>query len=412
MLPPALRCFAVVLGLPICLAACSDDDHGAGGSGGESASTAAPATGSSTTASSASSSNGSSSSSASGTSASGSTSAGSGGGGGDQLCNGEQCHADQICEPSGCTFPCTGASVPGDYATLEAAVQALAGIPGSVICLAAQDYAEPGFVIYGDDLTIVGPSASETTISLMPSAPVRKNVTFRGVTFTTPMRASGALNVSVDVHAIGVRFEAGIDLDRGGSGSGASDVAVTVDGCDIRGGVFALDGSTGLQGDYFFTAMNSWFHDTPDDACVRASLSNSSAALTFDLRNNTIVGCETGVDVYRSSISGGNAVTLSLFNNIIANHTALGISIDVSGDEIVSTGNNALFGNANNYAGAAVDGPGYVKMDCLLDDAAAPPSLGAGSPCLDAADAAQAPTNDYWGAPRSATPDIGAVEVP
>lgn len=402
--------FSHALPFALCftLSACRDDDAGAGG-GETTSSGSATATGS-TAASSGSSSTGSTGQ----TSSSGSSSpSGSGGGGGDQLCNGERCHADQTCEPSGCTFPCSGASVPGDYATIEAAVQALSDIPGSVICLAAQDYAEESFVIHGEDLTIIGPSAAQTTISIPPSISARKNVTFKGVTFTTRFNASGGQDLDSDLRATGVRFEQGIRVQRGtSSGNGSSHMAVTLDGCDVEGGLFVLDGTTGVFGNFHVTATNSWFHDTPDEPCVRSSLTNSSAALTFDLRNNTIEGCETGIDVYMSSWSGGNTVTVNLFNNIVANHSVFGISIDSSGDEIVATGSNALFGNANNYAGAAVDGPGYVKVDCLLDDATAPPGLAAGSPCLDVAAPAEAPATDYWGAPRSATPDIGAVEIP
>ncbi len=400
-------------GFTFAVGACSDDEAGSGGA--DTTSATAATSGPSTPASSGPSTTDASSTvtdatASSASSGSGSASGGAGGGGGEpMLCNGEICHEDQTCEPSGCTFPCTGSMVPGDYATLQAAVTALNGIPGSVICLAAQDYAEPSFVIYGEDLTIVGPSASQTTISLTPSVTLRKNVKLRGVTFTTPVNVTGSFNLGADIEATAVQFEQGLDLHRG---SGTSPIDLLLDRCDVAGGISTVDNTTGVYGGYTVTVNSSFIHDTPDDPCVRAYLSQSSADLTLDLRGNTIVGCERGIDVDVYSVSGSNDVALNLYNNIVANHSIFGISIVVSGDEMMDTANNALFGNAANYAGAAVDGPGYVKMDCLLDASTTPPGLSAGSPCLDAGDAAHAPATDYWGADRGAPPDIGAVEIP
>ncbi|MEO8878292.1 MAG: choice-of-anchor Q domain-containing protein, partial [Polyangiaceae bacterium] len=66
--------------------------------------------------------------------------------------------------------------------------------------------------------------------------------------------------------------------------------------------------------------------------------------------------------------------------------------------------------NANNYAGSAVDGAGYVKADVKLDTTQNPPGLSAGSPARGVADVAMSPATDFWGVARPGTPDIGAVQ--
>ena len=89
----------------------------------------------------------------------------------------------------------------------------------------------------------------------------------------------------------------------------------------------------------------------------------------------------------------------------------------MAGDKALETaglspihGNNALWGNTNNYSGAAVDGNAYVKADCMLDMATGAPEPKAGSPCRGAADATKAPASDFWNAPRGGAADIGAVD--
>jgi len=96
-------------------------------------------------------------------------------------------------------------------------------------------------------------------------------------------------------------------------------------------------------------------------------------------------------------------------NTIFTGADKAGVNIDADATAEVTSTHNALFDNAANYAGMAVMGPGYVSANCDLDDGE-PPTPGAGSPCVDAGSVDDAPPLDFWGMARDAHPDIGAVE--
>ncbi len=137
--------------------------------------------------------------------------------------------------------------------------------------------------------------------------------------------------------------------------------------------------------------------------------------MSITATGDTITRCDTGLGV-RVTAFGSATTTLALssFNNIIADHTTTGIALDIGdarSDSTVDTGHDALWGNGANFSGDAIEGPGDVKQDCLLD-AGAPPGLRTGSPCLGAGDPANSSPHDFWDQPRGTPPDIGAVESP
>jgi hypothetical protein len=151
------------------------------------------------------------------------------------------------------------------------------------------------------------------------------------------------------------------------------------------------------------------------DACLRWDESGGRTSYVVHAVNNTLVGCMRGIYAPTQLDPAGSPIhDVLIENNIVANHSIVGISHESFGtmnsQTTFVTGNNALWGNTTNYDGGAIDGPGYVKQDCAISGT--PPAPGAGSPCLGAGDATSAPDHDYFGHARTAPVDIGAVEVP
>jgi hypothetical protein len=293
--------------------------------------------------------------------------------------------------------------VPGDYATLSAAVTALAAAGGdATICLKAQQTSESVTVYdpgnHNKALKIIGVSADKSVI--------------------------GSLSVSTGfsaVEMVGVGAQQGVTvagtkallkgMKMGSNGSSPSlwvrqvstpATVVTVDGCDI--GSTASGQTVQIDNTYSYptsvTMTNSYVHGGANAVYVYGS--GSQLALTFV--NNTIDKAQIGLYV------GSSAGTITYVNNILSNHTQYAVYIPNGMTPIHS--HNALFGNTNNYSGTAIDGTGYVKTDCMLDSATGVPQTKAGSPCRAAGDAAKAPATDYWNAPRGTTIDIGAVQGP
>lgn len=307
------------------------------------------------------------------------------------LCGSIFCRADQQCQNSTCVTACTGSKVPGDYATVQAAVTALATAQmDATICLAPQTYAESVTVSASPNklLTIIGPSGAKLT-GLAITGSYGK-VTLKGISVTTL-----TVNGPSPIEATGIHadtFQA----------STAQVGAVTIDGCDLGASgqsyglyVYRTAGSQALT----VTAQNTWFHGATYGAYVNVV---TNALLTVNLLNDTFTASTRGL--YSASTG---TVTLTYLNSIFSGLTVTGITI--TGGHTLTHSNNLLFGNTANYAGTAVDGAGYVKTDPLLDTAT-PPELKQGSPARGAADVAKAPLKDYWAVTRGSSADIGAIE--
>ena len=85
------------------------------------------------------------------------------------------------------------------------------------------------------------------------------------------------------------------------------------------------------------------------------------------------------------------------------------VAVTISNVDMPAHDHNALFGNMTNFSGSAVADPNGLREDCNLD-MGSPPGLQSGSPCRGAGDPMLAPDHDFYGDPRGATPDIGALQ--
>ncbi len=318
-------------------------------------------------------------------------------------CGGTVCAAEQACSSGVCKFACVGSSVPGDYATIETAVNALAATgQDATICLGAVTYVEGVILIvdngrHGKALRIVGESFDRSIINSELSVGVGwGSVTLQGV------------GVSVAGTALTSNFENGVLTVLASKLEGASGIQanqrqdLVVDGSEIVSttgvGVGLFRNGTGVP--LVARVQNSYFRST-DGYPVRTFLLNN-ATIELTLLNNTIVGGRIGLD-----LRGGTTALVA--NNIFTGTTSFAMYWESGA--VVTRGHNALWANQTNYSGLASDGPGYVKTDCLLDLAGRIPTLRPGSPCRNAADSLVATARDFYGAVRG-LPDIGAVEAP
>ncbi len=331
-----------------------------------------------------------------------SSSGGSSSGGPRIACGGTFCRSDQACTAGVCTFPCAGASVPGDYATVSAAVAALAATGAdATICVKAQVASESVTVAdganHGKNLKIIGVSSDKSTISTLAINGGFANVDVLGLGVQQGATITGAKVTMRGVKLASTGSSPALWVRQVSSLT----TNVTCDGCDIGGGTSGqsvqIDNSystpTGLS------ITNSYIHGGTYGVYVYGS----GSQLTLSLVNDTIDRAQIGLYV------GSSVGQITFVNDILSNHTQYAVYLP-SG-LTVAHGHNALFGNTNNYSGAAVDGAGYVKSDCMLDPSATGiPQTKPGSPCRGAADASKAPATDYWNAPRGAAIDIGAVQ--
>lgn len=322
-------------------------------------------------------------------------------------CGSTFCRGDQTCNAGSCQYACTGTQVPGDYATIQAAISAeINGGNDFTICLKAQTYSESvsisGSPTTPKKITIQGVTSGSTTInSLSASSGAFSALSIRGVGFAGTVQFSG---VTTPVELVGDKIASSstyalYDYD-------SSDV--TVDGCDIAA-------SSSYYGVYFYpyyngpaqklVVRNSYIHDSGYGGYIAAGSYSGTGTGTISFVNDTFDNDGTALYTY----GNGVAIALTSANNLIVNSKTYGIDQE-SSSTTVTTKNNALFGNANNYAGSAVDGVGYVKADVKLDTSQNPPGLGAGSPARASADSSMSPPVDFWDVARPSSPDIGAVQ--
>ena len=282
------------------------------------------------------------------------------------------------------------------------AVAALAATGNdATICVKAQVASESVTVAdganHGKNLKIIGVSSDKSTLSSLTINGGFANVDVLGLGVQTGTTITGAkvtmrgvkLASTGSTPALYVRQVSSLTTN------------VVCDGCDIGGGTSGqsvqVDNSystpTGLA------ITNSYIHGGYYGVYVYGS----GSQLTLSLVNDTIDRAQVGLYV-------GSAVgQITVVNDILSNHTQYALYLPTG--LTVTHGHNALFGNTNNYSGAAVDGTGYVKTDCMLDPSATGiPQTKPGSPCRGAADATKAPATDFWNAPRGTAIDIGAVQ--
>ncbi len=324
-------------------------------------------------------------------------------------CGGAVCYAGQSCVSDQCSFTaCSGAHVPGDYATIQQAIDALTHAGGhGTICLAAQTYAESPSLVMGS-VTIQGVSPSQSRVTGALDMPYGAGLGDVGVSL-----------VGLAIH--GVTLRTGANPGNGTASftacsigtlniaAGSATVAVSLDGVDISSGDAAAAITVGQsQGAFSISVENSYIHDSGYGLQFTSSTASTATASltfldnTFEHDGTAIATPEGCVDL---EVCGQPVV--NYFNNVFTNNT---LAIETETNEVIADGNNALFANTTNYAGIATDGPGYVKSDPLLDASTTPPGLDAGSPCRGAGDPSHASPHDFWGRPRGSAIDIGAVQ--
>lgn len=350
----------------------------------------------------------------------------------DATCGGAICRDGQRCVGGACVEPpCTGAHVPGTYATIAAAIDALNGAGGGTICLGAGTYAED-VATTGSRITVVGVSSARTTVNSITletwgdfalrgihvthfvkvtqhegTFRVDDTIVDRGTSFAAPLPPAFANAAGLEAHASAFFADGGLPalyVERRGP------YTMLVDGCEIAAsGYPALDVylyEEGSAGAGTFTLTNSYVHDSAQGIHVTDNGDIFDLADTFTLENDVFRGNAVAVTPATSKSRSG--FVLRYFNDVFVQNQ-LGLDLPFSID--VEHGHNALYGNVTDYAGSAVDGSGYLHGDPQLDTSTPPRPL-ASSPLRGAGDAAHAPDHDYWGRARGASVDIGAVQTP
>lgn len=294
--------------------------------------------------------------------------------------------------------------MPGDYATVQAAVTALAAAGNdATICVKAQQTSEAITVTDGANhnkkLTIVGVSATRTVLGSLNVTTGFSEVEIVGLGVQSGVTVQGSGKATL--RAMRISNASGNSLYlRQSSGSAPS--TIVVDGTEITNASasgYDIQVYAPYTAQFTVNVSNSWIHGGAYGVYVNASNPQSAVSLL----NDTIDGARYGI-----YLAGSASASLTYANDIIANHSDFGVYVTAGLSPI--HGNNALWGNTNNYSGAAVDGNAYVKADCMLDMATGAPEPKAGSPCRGAADATKAPASDFWNAPRGGAADIGAVD--
>jgi hypothetical protein len=333
----------------------------------------------------------------------------------------KRCHAEQACIDGQCTFSCSGVWVPGDYADIQAAVDALQPA-GGTICLRPVTFTEEVYIRPAAALHIVGASADRTIIDGSISVGEGSGdatITLQGMGVTRGVRVTNLLPFSNDVKLLWsmISNPDGCGLDIYGNWNESQ---VLVDGCDISADpshaavrISRLRSGTSLS----VTIQNSYLHaaaagvdvdtDREDPGDPWSGPRPGDANAVIEILNDTLLGHDTALLV--ATPLAGVRLDVTYANTVIASN---GIGIDLTGYD-ASTAvhrSNALYGNTTNYAGTAVPGPDYVTEDPLLDMSVAPPELLPGSPCRGAGDPDLAPPTDFWGTIRSGSIDIGAVQ--
>jgi hypothetical protein len=340
---------------------------------------------------------------------------GDGGGGGSSAivtCGGSRCRAGQSCSASGCAFPCSGVNVPGDYATVQAAFTAIA-TPGGTICLGAGTFDESASLTPYKDVTIIGVSPELTIlrnlqIDLVQHIPTKPRVTVRGLGITQGAHV-GPLDVSFESSTIAnPTTEALTVVASGGGPDSLLTFTVTVEGCDLSAMTQALYVTDWGGSAATIRVANSWIHDSMIGVLLNPLGSGSSVTTTANhsvtLVNDTFTHDAVGLDATETP--------LTRWGLVYANDLFAGSDVAVRTHAAVTTSSNGFSGNMTNFDGDAVPGPGDVRADAQIDESLRPPALGAGSPDRGAGDSKFAPGTDYWGAPRPAKPDIGAMQSP
>jgi hypothetical protein len=282
------------------------------------------------------------------------------------------------------------------------AVAALGGA-GGTICIGAGTFDEDVQLGQGmGPVTLQGVSAQMTDLHIVNVTSGSLTVRGMQIDFLESFVSGNAytLNVSASILGNAAVGLTACELDvEGGS------LQASFDGVEMIG---LSESSPELQvyqsGDSMLnlSLVNSYLHTGPNGLVYTVGSGGSPTASILAENDVFEDNGSSGVSINAS----GASVTATVYNNILDNN---GVGISVSG-ATGSYGYNALYDNGSAYGGSWQGQASDILSDPMLDVAADPPSLLAGSPCLGAGDPTHAPSHDFYGYPRGPHPDIGAVQ--
>ena len=220
-----------------------------------------------------------------------------------------RCRADQLCVGGKCAFACSGMHVPGDYPSIQAAIDALASADADAsICLGEQTYSEAiqlrNPAHQGRALSIMGLDAARTKIA--------GTVYYNGQWATASLKglwvdggvSNPAVSVSLNYGGKVTVTAAHLTGFRGLFGEyveGAlphNDATFVIDGCELSGSgvpnaiLIDVSGAAAV-GHVRATVQNSWFHDS----YIGAAFGGEQQPMDVTFVNNTIAGCAMGVNM-------------------------------------------------------------------------------------------------------------------
>src|SRR5262249_10230676 len=135
-------------------------------------------------------------------------------------------------------------------------------------------------------------------------------------------------------------------------GQATGTIFVTLDGVDVSGDRATPAILLNSSGNVLLLVQNSYVHGGKFGISDVQPLAPSS---TITLVNNTLADNGTAISLLPPNNLG--KTTAKYFNDLVINNQ---VAVDTSAGVSGEFGNNALFGNATNYSGTAVDGPGYM----------------------------------------------------
>jgi hypothetical protein len=312
--------------------------------------------------------------------------------------------------------PPDGHHVPADHPTLDDAIAAVDQIPGGgTICLGAGVHSEALDVWFTEQPIVVqGVSAADTILEEGDHRLHANDVfTLQGLTIRDPILATG----NQDFLLQDLVLLDGIDV---GNNYSYRNEVIRFERCDIttttasRGiDLSPNSASPAFTNVFDVTIRNSWIHDVAGPAIyVPTATGDYPDRVNVLIEHNTITNAQTGV--LWAVGGGGGLVFADLAYNLFAgNDTAYRVSTTFYSRDHqldVDSAYNAYSGNlADHDTSMPQAQPGFsdLVVDCQLD-AATPPVPAAGGPCVDVPGSSA--TEDLYGLPRDATPDIGAVE--
>jgi hypothetical protein len=309
----------------------------------------------------------------------------------------ESSEAELRAGPSAAPGTCTGVKVPGDYATLQAAIDS--GSPR--ICLKAGTFDEPVHVVAPQKVVIQGVGARSIVRSVhvdrggleLSHVTVSQGVTVLGWTVTSPTHPYLTPVQKVHIHDAWLRVTEMVSQGTYGpyaSGVSNGGVAVNIDligrdgldveisDCDIKAGPIATQSGTPSGGIAVHANLEVDVEglSTPAEIPVRVSLHGNAihdsavgiearvaklTAATLEIRENRL----TRIRELRSGDSSGTALDIGIWDNgagtrvsyerneITRSHLGAAVYKFPMDQSVVTHQGNVVRNNTTNYAGIA-----------------------------------------------------------